>query len=447
MVRDGRADTLLVVDLDRLARDPRDLEDAIELVEHYRAVVADVSGALDLSTDHGVFLARLMVAHANLSSRDTSRRIRRARLADAEAGRPHRGFRAFGYAADGVSVVEEEAALIREAYDRLLAGASGYAVVTDWNRRGLLTPRGRPWKYATFRQVLTNPRVAGLASRQRLPAERGVAGAGDEFGKWMVRCRADGSEVLGCWPAIVERARWEAVCAAFSQTARRAGAGTARNTRKYLLSGLLRCGLCGGAMYGQTHRTSVLYVCHGRTNATCRGVSGRAAPLEEHIAQAALAKYEAEIAGWEQAAGGERSGWPGAAELARVERKLSEAYGQWKSDALDGAAYFTMRADLEAGRSRLAREQAAWARAAAESADSSAGPVDARAAWTAPVEEGGWSLPARREFLFRQLLAVQYTHPTDPVTGKRLRRIPFDPGGLRLIWREPETGTDPATIA
>jgi hypothetical protein len=38
-------------------------------------------------------------------------------------------------------------------------------------------------------------------------------------------------------------------------------------------------------------------------------------------------------------------------------------------------------------------------------------------------------------------------HPTDPDTGKRLRRIPFDPGGLRLIWREPETGTDTAAIA
>jgi len=82
MIRAGEADALLVVDLDRLTRDPRDLEDAVELVEHYRALVVDVSGALDLSTDHGIFLARMMVAHANLSSRDTSRRIRRAKRAE-----------------------------------------------------------------------------------------------------------------------------------------------------------------------------------------------------------------------------------------------------------------------------------------------------------------------------------------------------------------------------
>jgi site-specific DNA recombinase len=56
MIRGGQADCLLVVDLDRLTRDPRDLEDAIELVEHFGALVADVTGALDLTTDHGVFL-------------------------------------------------------------------------------------------------------------------------------------------------------------------------------------------------------------------------------------------------------------------------------------------------------------------------------------------------------------------------------------------------------
>ena len=89
MIRSGEADCLLVVDLDRLTRDPRDLEDAIELVEHYRAAVLDVTGALDLTTDHGIFLARMIVAHANLSSRDTSRRIRRAKHADAQAGKPN----------------------------------------------------------------------------------------------------------------------------------------------------------------------------------------------------------------------------------------------------------------------------------------------------------------------------------------------------------------------
>jgi hypothetical protein len=51
------------------------------------------------------------------------------------------------------------------------------------------------------------------------------------------------------------------------------------------------------------------------------------------------------------------------------------------------------------------------------------------------------SLQAKREFLLRELLAVQYMHPTDPVTGKRLRRRPFDPGTVHLVWRQPATGS------
>jgi hypothetical protein len=50
-----------------------------------------------------------------------SRRVALARKADAEADRPHVGVRAFGYSKDGPSVIEAEAALIREASDRLLA--------------------------------------------------------------------------------------------------------------------------------------------------------------------------------------------------------------------------------------------------------------------------------------------------------------------------------------
>src|SRR4051794_10608359 len=38
-LREGKADGLVVYDLDRLARDPRDLEDAIEVVEHYGKVI------------------------------------------------------------------------------------------------------------------------------------------------------------------------------------------------------------------------------------------------------------------------------------------------------------------------------------------------------------------------------------------------------------------------
>jgi len=64
-LRSGVIEGVVVYDLDRLARDPRDLEDAIEIVEHHRRPVVGLTGGFDLLTDNGRFAARILVASAN----------------------------------------------------------------------------------------------------------------------------------------------------------------------------------------------------------------------------------------------------------------------------------------------------------------------------------------------------------------------------------------------
>ena len=74
MLADGRADGLIALDLDRAMRDPRDLEDLIDLVEQSspRIPVESVSGSLRLANDADITLARVMCAVANKASRDTA---------------------------------------------------------------------------------------------------------------------------------------------------------------------------------------------------------------------------------------------------------------------------------------------------------------------------------------------------------------------------------------
>jgi site-specific DNA recombinase len=76
-LRAGVIGAACVADLDRLARDPRDLEDAIEVVEHYRRPIVGVRGGFDLVSDNGRFAARILVAQANKSSADTAARVAR----------------------------------------------------------------------------------------------------------------------------------------------------------------------------------------------------------------------------------------------------------------------------------------------------------------------------------------------------------------------------------
>lgn len=67
----GRANALLCLDLDRAFRDPKDLQDLIDVVEHspHRVVVESVTGSLHMEKGHDNFDAEIRVLVANKSSR------------------------------------------------------------------------------------------------------------------------------------------------------------------------------------------------------------------------------------------------------------------------------------------------------------------------------------------------------------------------------------------
>jgi site-specific DNA recombinase len=78
----GVLDGVVVYNQDRFVRQPSDLEWAIRVYDRAKAagrqlVFATVSGDLDLGSDDGITMARVMVAFANKASRDTARRVAR----------------------------------------------------------------------------------------------------------------------------------------------------------------------------------------------------------------------------------------------------------------------------------------------------------------------------------------------------------------------------------
>jgi DNA invertase Pin-like site-specific DNA recombinase len=161
----GGGGVLVVYDLDRAVRDPRDLEDLIDAKVLGGFTVRSVTGSLRLDTDADVAMARVLVAMANKSSADTGRRVARASRQNASEGRWHGGWPPFGYRIVGHGVLEVvpwQAALLREAVDRVLAGESLYQIRCDWNRRGLKTPRGASWSERSVGLALANPATKGV---------------------------------------------------------------------------------------------------------------------------------------------------------------------------------------------------------------------------------------------------------------------------------------------
>ncbi|MEU7875509.1 recombinase family protein [Dactylosporangium sp. NPDC049140] len=135
-----RLDGLVVYDIDRLTRDNRHLEDAIEVVEHFRRPIVDITGTLDLLTDNGRTVARIVVAANNKQSADTARRVARKHRALQQAGIPAGGWRPFGWKAGKRELEPAEAEAIRAAARRVIGGAPLNAVVAEWNRLGRRLP-------------------------------------------------------------------------------------------------------------------------------------------------------------------------------------------------------------------------------------------------------------------------------------------------------------------
>ena len=194
-VADGTVDAVVVWHLDRLTRRPAELEDFFDVCDRAgMTALASCTGDTDLSTDDGRFHARILGAVARKESDDKSRRTKRKHLELAKSGKPVGGTRPFGYDDDKVTVRPAEAAFVRDAAARVLAGETVRGICMDGTRAGW-SVRGGRWTQTSVRRILTNPRTAGL--------------------------RALSGEVIGpgTWERLLDRSTWER-----SRDARLAGA-------------------------------------------------------------------------------------------------------------------------------------------------------------------------------------------------------------------------------
>ena len=263
--------TVVVWHTDRLHRHPAELEQYIALAEaHGITTVAARVGELDLATPSGRLVARMLGAAAKHELELMSQRRRDGKARAASAGRWKGGRRPFGYASDGVTVVQAEAALIAAGTEALLQGAPLAAVTRAWNSSGVTTSTGRPWRPREVSRVLCRPRNAGRMEHR---------------GEVLEGVKAE-------WPAIVDEQLWRGVAAMLSDTARRTSPGP---ERQWLLSGIAECGVCGSRLVvskaaGKGRPPRPVYRCRPARGSGARGHLARdVATLDEYVKTAVLA--------------------------------------------------------------------------------------------------------------------------------------------------------------
>jgi hypothetical protein len=408
-------DGLIVYDIDRLTRDHRNLEDAIDIVQRFGRPIIDTTGTIDLLTDNGRAAARLLVTIAAKSSADSGRRQARKARAMQQAGIPGGGPVPYGWAPDRRTLSRPEADILKAGAQRLLEGTPPVVLVHEWNDAGIPTATGKVWTLARLKETYRHPRMCGI--RGRLVTTPNPNTKHGTRSTEIVR-DADGKPVRGQWEAILGVDEWQALIDIIGD---RYQAATTQNTRRYLLSGIMRCGKCGKRLRGANrygkNTDMTAYSCQGRTAGGCGGV-GITGPITEQLVIAAvLAKFEeqAETTDSEQAPISE---WAGQAELDWIHEQIREATTAWKDKGMSGARYFATITDLEQQEQALNADRNAWS---ARSRPTVIRPTDLREQWHT------YSLAQQRAWIGEALTAV-IVKPT-----QNRRRVPAAER-LELVW-------------
>jgi site-specific DNA recombinase len=239
----------------------------------------------------------------------------RALSAVPDAPPPAPGRRAFGHTADRAAVVPGEGAAIVDAAARILAGETLSAVVRDWNDRGLTTAAGGPWRVNSLSNLLTQPRLVRP-------------------------------------PQILDQDTHDRLVALHASR----GKGSRRATRRYLLTGLLRCWRCGGSMRGMPRsRGSDLYVCPGPPHGGCSGTAVTADHAEAAVGAMVLARLDCA-----SFPGPANAGPDSALQLADHRRRLGELGELWASGQISRQEWLALRRSVgeraEAAEAQVARE-------------------------------------------------------------------------------------------
>lgn len=303
----GYIDGIVAWDLDRLTRQPRELEDIIDMAQNRGLVVTTANGEADLRTDGGRLYARLKAGVALSEMERKSARQSRAHKQRAKLGVAPKGPRPLGYHTDG-SVVENEAAVVRGLYLAVLKGTSLRTLTqvldgtrddvrvrdTDDSGRPValhalpvmsviraieinerraeegLPPKPVPepksgWLPSTLHGILRNPRYVGYS----VYTDRTEKGRRD-LGKrgphnrtyWRERIVRDdkGQPVMGQWEPIVDESLWWMVQEKLNDPGRRTNR-TGSTRRTHMGTSLYRCGECGDTVRSHGNRYRCINAC------------------------------------------------------------------------------------------------------------------------------------------------------------------------------------------
>lgn len=245
----GRFDTIVMESLDRLSRDMEGLGAVFKRLTHHGVTITQVHGGVADVVDIGV--AGLM---GSIFLKQLSEKTRRGLAGVFRDGR-NAGGKSYGYRTvpgkPGELVIDEdEANVVRRICADYLAGETPRAIAVALNAQGIRPPRGERWNASTVAGsksrgvgILRNPLYAGRRVWNQLRYVKDPD-TGKRISRFNPKDQVQTLDVPAL--AIVDAATWQRVQDRLEQRGHQKPEHGRKPKR--LLSGILRCGQCGGGL-------------------------------------------------------------------------------------------------------------------------------------------------------------------------------------------------------
>lgn len=222
--KDGKFDVIVVYKIDRLSRSICDFAELSKILDEYNVSFVSVTQEINTSTSSGRMMLNILMTFAQYEREVITERVRDKMTATRKRGQWIGGRIPFGYKLEDKHLLidPQNAEEVKWIYKRFLEIQELGRLANELNEREVFTQYGDPWTVSSLKTVLLNREYIGEIDFK-------------------------GSIYTGEQPAILDKELWDDVQDIFlNKYIPNPTGGRKRND--VLLSGILRCGHCGGMM-------------------------------------------------------------------------------------------------------------------------------------------------------------------------------------------------------
>ena len=247
---------ILVYKLSRFGRNAADILNSLEFVQSYGINLICIEEGIDSSQTSGKLLISVLSAVAEIERENIIEQTMNGRREKARQGGWNGGFAPYGYRLEDnqLFIEETEAEAIRIIFDKFANSDMGMGKIAKYlNLQGIKKiPRQNgileTWSASLIGRIIDNPVYCGKIAYGRRTREK-VKGTKNEYKQVHVE---DFILEDGQHEAIIDEELWQKAHTKRTATGIKPPSKTGKD-RVHLLTGILKCPKCGGAMYANKH--------------------------------------------------------------------------------------------------------------------------------------------------------------------------------------------------